>query len=113
MTISASEVVEARRLRSAAKAVFDTQKQMVRSDLDAAGVGKRVVSRIEDDGRRMLDTAHDAAEERPVVAAGALMLTAWALSKPLASLWASIIGYEIVDDDDDYADEAEPRPADA
>ena len=45
------DVLEAKRLRHAARQVFDTQREMVRADLDAAGVGKRVTTKLVTEGK--------------------------------------------------------------
>ncbi|RVQ69207.1 hypothetical protein EKN06_03130 [Croceicoccus ponticola] len=88
-----SDVIEAKRLRRAARTVFDTQRNMVKADLGAASVGKRVVNRIAEDGRMLADEAVDTAgRHKTVLTAGALVLTGWFLRKPIIALVTSIIG---------------------
>jgi len=90
-----TEVIEAKRLRRAARSVFDTQKDLVKADLGAASLGKRVASRIAEDGRSIAEEAADtASKHKPVVAAGALALTGWFLRKPILAFAASIFASE-------------------
>ncbi len=71
-----AEVIEARRLRGTARDVFETQREMVRADLNAAGVGKRIATRLVDDGKVIAEEAADAANtHRTLVTLGALGLT--------------------------------------
>lgn len=104
-----TDVLEAKRLRRAARSVFETQRELVRADLGAASVGKRVAARLAEDGRFMAEEAADAANRhRTVLAAGVLAMTGWFLRKPLAafagSLLASEEGKALVDSG------AEPEP---
>jgi len=110
-----NEVSEAKRLRRAARKVFDTQRELVQSDLAAASMGKRVVSRLVDDGRAIAEEATETAQRhKPIVAAGALALTGWFLRKPLMAFAASRLGPGTAQEsDDDLAGEGEREAADA
>lgn len=100
--MSEEEVIEARRLRKAARKVFDTQKAMIQSDLGSAGVGKRVAGKLAQDGRIIAEEAAELAKNnRPVVAAGAVALTAWLLRKPLMALADRVFGGEEQEDVED------------
>ncbi len=96
------EVLEAKRLRRAARKVFDTQRELISADLGAAGIGKRVMSRIVDDGKFMAETAIDTADRhRAVVGAGVLALTGWFLRKPIMAFATTMLGSEAVEEADD------------
>ncbi|QNE04239.1 hypothetical protein [Croceicoccus marinus] len=109
-----TDVIEARRLRNAARTVFDTQREMVRADLDAAGVGKRIATRLVDDGKVIAEEAADAANtHRTVVTLGALGLTGWFLRGPILAFVDHIVGRDDTGEDDDYDYEpADYEPAD-
>ncbi|GGD66592.1 hypothetical protein [Croceicoccus mobilis] len=93
--MSEEEVLEARRLRKAARNVFETQRDLIKSDLGAAGVGKRVATRLASDGRMLAEEAADAANtHRPIVAAGALAVTAWLLRGPIMAFADRVLGRE-------------------
>ncbi|AKM09790.1 hypothetical protein [Croceicoccus naphthovorans] len=109
-----SEVIEAKRLRRAARDVFDTQKDLVKADLDAASLGKRVATRLVEDGKYMAEEAADAASNHKVIAtAGGLALTGWLLRKPLMAFAASVFGSggDTPDEEAEH-EEAEPEPQD-
>lgn len=79
-----AEFLEAKRLRRAARDVFDTQRDLVKADLGAASLGKRIVSRIAEDGRTIADEAlYQADRHKVAVSAGVLALTGWFLRKPI------------------------------
>lgn len=109
-----TDVIEARRLRNAARTVFDTQREMVRADLDAAGVGKRIATRLVDDGKVIAEEAADAANtHRTVVTLGALGLTGWFLRGPILAFVDHLVGRDDAEEDDDYDYEpADYDPAD-
>lgn len=109
-----TDVIEARRLRNAARTVFDTQREMVRADLDAAGVGKRIATRLVDDGKVIAEEAADAANtHRTVVTLGALGLTGWFLRGPILAFVDHLVGRDDTGEDDDYDYEpADYEPAD-
>lgn len=102
------EVLEAKRLRRAARKVFEAQKDLISADLGAAGIGKRVMTRIVDDGKLMAETAIDAADRhRSLVGAGVLALTGFFLRKPLMAFAATIMGGDQAEDDSAEASEPE------
>ncbi|WP_066556435.1 hypothetical protein [Croceicoccus bisphenolivorans] len=95
-----ADVIEAKRLRRAARTVFETQRDLVKADLGAASLGKRVANRIAEDGRFIADEAADAASRHKVVlSAGALALTGWFLRKPIMAFAASIVGADVADEE--------------
>ena len=95
------DVLEAKRLRHAARQVFDTQREMVRADLDAAGVGKRVTTKLVSESKTIAEEAADvASSHRALVTIGALALTGWFLRGPIGAFAASLFS-----DHDDEADE--------
>lgn len=97
-----TEVIEAKRLRRAARSVFDTQRDLVKADLGAASLGKRVASRIAEDGRFVAEEAVDTANRHKTgLAVGALALTAWFLRKPIMAFLSG------EDDGDDVAESPE------
>lgn len=103
------EVIEAKRLRRAARKVFDTQRELISADLGAAGIGKRVMTRMVDDGKLMAETALDTADRHPaLVGAGALALTGWFLRKPIMAFAATLMGAGGVAQD---MKEPDPEPA--
>lgn len=107
-----SDVIEARRLRGAARTVFDTQREMVRADLNAAGVGKRVATRLIDDGKVIAEEAADAANtHRTLVTLGALGLTGWFLRGPILAFVDNLVGRDDADEDE-YYEQDEYGPAD-
>lgn len=109
--MSEEEVLEARRLRKAARNVFETQRDLIKSDLGAAGVGKRVATRLASDGRMLAEEAADAARSnRPIVAAGTLAVTAWLLRKPIMAFADRLLGHE-QDEDTDQAETTDPVKA--
>jgi len=94
-----AEVIEAKRLRNTARDVFDTQKDLVRADLDAASLGKRVATRISEDGRYLAEEAADAANRnKALTGLGALAVTALIFRKPLMAFAGSIFGAEKLED---------------
>lgn len=108
------EVLEAKRLRRAARKVFDTQRDLIKADLGAAGLGSRVMSRIVDDGKMMAETAVETADRhRAVVGAGALALTGWFLRKPIVAFAASVLGLSEVEEQDDAATRPEKATEEA
>lgn len=108
-----AEFLQAKRLRKEARTVFDTQRELVKADLDAAPVGKRIATRLSDDSRDMAAEAIDlASRHKAIVSAGAVALTAFLLRKPLFALAAAVVGIERAGDDDDAeADEREDEAA--
>lgn len=87
-----AEFLEAKRLRRAARSVFDTQRDLVKADLGAASVGKRIVTRIAEDGRTIADEAiYHADSHKVAVSAGVLALTCWFLRKPIMEFAQSIL----------------------
>lgn len=105
--MSEDDVLEARRLRSAARSVFETQRDMVRADLGAAGVGKRVATRLVADGKMIAEEAADAASShRTLVTMGALGVTAWFLRGPLLAFADSLFGSGNDQEDGHNAEEA-------
>lgn len=87
-----AEFLEAKRLRRAARNVFDTQRDLVKADLGAASLGKRIVSRIADDGRAIADEAVCQADRHKVaVSAGVLALTGWFLRKPIMEFAQTVL----------------------
>lgn len=98
-----TDVIEARRLRGAARNVFVTQREMVRADLNAAGVGKRVATRLVDDGKVIAEEAADAANtHRTLVTLGALGLTGWFLRGPILAFVDNLFGHDQPEEDDHY-----------
>ncbi|MBS7670989.1 hypothetical protein [Croceicoccus gelatinilyticus] len=107
-----AEVIEAKRLRNTARGVFDTQKDLVRADLDAASLGKRVATRISEDGRYLAEEAADAANRnKALTGLGALAVTALLFRKPLMAFAGSIFGSEQAEDESETAPEAEKEGA--
>lgn len=107
-----AEVIEAKRLRKTARDVFDTQKDLVRADLDAASLGKRVATRISEDARYLGEEAADVANRnKALTGIGALAVTALLFRKPLLAFAASIIGTEQAEDAD--GEEREEENGDA
>lgn len=105
-----AEFLQAKRLRKEARAVFDTQRELVKADLDAAPVGKRITTKLSDDGREMAAEAIDlASRHKAVVSAGAVALTAFLLRKPLFALAAAVLGIEQASDEDDADVDADER----
>lgn len=111
--MSEEEVLEAKRLRGAARQVFDTQRDMIKADLGAAGVGKRVATKLAEDGKIIAEEAADAASaHRDLLAIGALGLTAWFLRGPILSFTGRMLGFgnesdEAMAEEDAELDEAE------
>lgn len=106
--MSEREVLEAKRLRHAARQVFDTQRQMIRADLDAAGVGKRVTTKLVSEGKTIAEEAADvASSHRALVTIGALGLTGWFLRGPITAFAASLFGLSAVEDE--YDETVSPR----
>lgn len=106
--MSEEEVLEAKRLRGAARSVFETQREMVRADLGAAGVGKRVATRLVDDGRMIAEEAADAAStHKTLLTLGALGLTGWFLRGPIMAFAGNLLGYGD-EGDDERLDPAAP-----
>lgn len=98
-----TDVIEARRLRGAARNVFETQRELVRADLNAAGVGKRIATRLVDDGKIIAEEAADAANtHRTVVTLGALGLTGWFLRGPILAFVDNLFGHGEAEQEDDY-----------
>lgn len=99
--MSEEEFLEAKRLRRAAHEVFDTQKELVKADFDAASIGQRAVNRLVEDGRYLAEEAGEAANRHKVaLSAGALALTGWFLRKPLIAFATSLLGNS--EDDGEY-----------
>lgn len=87
-----AEFLEAKRLRRAARNVFDTQRDLVKADLGAASLGKRIVSRIAEDGRAIADEAvYQADRHKVAVSAGVLALTGWFLRKPIMEFAQTVL----------------------
>lgn len=100
-----TDVIEAKRLRRAARSVFDTQKKLVQADLGAASLGKRVASRIAEDGRFVAEEAMETANRHKAgVTVGALALTGWFLRKPIMAFVAGLGGS---DEEDQPADDGQ------
>lgn len=98
-----TDVIEARRLRGAARNVFETQREMVRADLNAAGVGKRVATRLVDDGKVIAEEAADAANtHRTIVTLGALGLTGWFLRGPILAFVDHLFGHDEAEEEEHY-----------
>lgn len=97
-----TEFLEAKRLRKEARIVFNTQRDLVKADLDAAPVGKRIATRLSEDSRDMANEVMDLASRHTTLfSAGAVALTAFLLRKPLLAFAASLVGIERAGDDDD------------
>lgn len=106
-----TDVIEARRLRGTARNVFETQRELVRADLNAAGVGKRIATRLVDDGKIIAEEAADAANtHRTVVTLGALGLTGWFLRGPILAFVDNLLGHGEAEQEDDY-ESADYEPA--
>lgn len=106
------DVLEAKRLRHAARQVFDTQREMVRADLDAAGVGKRVTTKLVTEGKTIAEEAADvASSHRALVTIGALGLTGWFLRGPIGAFAASLLGLSGDEDEYDDGDDRYEDPA--
>lgn len=105
-----AEVIEAKEIRRAARSVFDTQRDLVRADLGAASLGKRVANRLVEDGRFMAEEAAGAAERhKALAAAGALTVTGLLLRKPLMAFASSVLGLRLAEDEETEAeDQSEP-----
>lgn len=103
--MSEEEVLEAKRLRGAARSVFETQREMVRADLGAASVGKRVATRLVGDGKVMAEEAADAAStHKTLLTLGALGLTGWFLRGPILAFAGNLLGYGDEDGDEPLVD---------
>lgn len=99
-----AEFLEAKRLRREARIVFDTQKDLVKADLDAAPVGKRIATRLSDDSRDIAAEAIDvASRHKAIVSVGALALTGLLLRKPLMAMAAAVFGVKQASEDEDAA----------
>lgn len=70
--------------RDAAREVFDERLAQLRADLDAKSIGGRIVERIGEDARIVLDEAIDVAENNRGVVIGTIAaLMVWFFRKPI------------------------------
>jgi hypothetical protein len=77
-----------RMARDAARGAFDARFEQVRSDLEARGVGGRIVDKLGEDARDALGQALDVARESKGVVAGTVAaLALWLLRHPIVA-WA-------------------------
>ena len=95
MPDSENAFIEARRVRTAMRRVFEAQRGLIKADLDTAGVGRRVAGRLVEDGRYLAgQAAENAGAHKTVVAAAALGLVGWFLRGPLIAFAASVTAKE-------------------
>ncbi len=88
-----SELSQARAARDAARAAFDARLAQVRADVDARGVGGRIVGKIGADARDTLLEAVDVAREsKGVVAGTAAALALWFLRHPIITWLDGVLG---------------------
>ncbi|MDT0575112.1 hypothetical protein RM533_02800 [Croceicoccus sp. F390] len=100
MPVTEYEVLQAKTTRNAAHEIFRTQKDLVKADLDAAGIGERIKARVTDEGRHIVHEASDTASEHPqVFKIGAIALGALVLHKPVLGALGAILGIGHSDDD--------------
>jgi len=94
-------LAEDKALRDAALALFKADLALVRADLDARGLGKRISDRLGESTMEMLDEATDFAEDnKGKVAAGIAAVILWFARGPILDAVGRLIG--------DDEDEAEP-----
>ncbi len=84
MTNPARRLAEDRATREAALAIFNTNLTQVRNDLEARGIGGRIVDKAGEEVRATLSEALAIADDnKGVVAATLAALTLWLLRNPL------------------------------
>lgn len=109
MTEAERRLVEARRLRNAARGVFDAQRNLVKQDLTASTIGKRIANRLADDGRAIVDAGSEAAKAHPPLVAGVVLaVTGWLLRKPLVALASGLFVSSSEDNESEDNDTPEP-----
>jgi hypothetical protein len=93
-------LAEDKALRDAALALFKADLALVRADLDARGLGKRISDRLGESTMEMLDEATDFAEDnKGKVAAGIAAVILWFARGPILDAVGRLIG-----DDEDGAE---------
>ena len=100
----AERIREFRALRDAAWAVVEADLAMLKNDLAARGIGKRIKDRASEEAHEALDHAVEVASEHKGVVAGTLLaLLAWFLRGPIGSAFEALLGRG--DDGDDAEQE--------
>jgi hypothetical protein len=110
MTETARDVLEHREVRDLARANFDTRLALIKSDLEARGVGGRIAHRFSDKAKLGIAEAKDIAGTNKGVVAGTIAaLAVWFLRSPILAWIEGYLGSdesheEEYDDRDEYAD---------
>lgn len=109
MSTPVQQVTKDRAARDAARKLFDTRLEQVRTDFSARSVGGRVADRLSADARSALDTAVQiASAEKGVVAGTAFVLALWFLRNPIIA-WLA----DLPSTDDSGEDEVENEEQDS
>ncbi len=92
---TARQLLADRASRDAARAVFDSRLEQIRSDLDARGVGGRIADRLGGDARNVMEEAVEIADSHRGIIAGTFAAVAlWIFRDPIMAGIDRLMGGE-------------------
>ena len=108
MSLARKHMMEDRDVRNAARRLFQTDIEFIKTDLAARGVGGRIADRIGDSTMDMVDDGLDyAAENKGLVTTAIAAAILWFARKPLLAGLAGLFAAEELDETEQ--DEPEHR----
>lgn len=103
MKEAAIDVLQHRETRDLARETFDMRLALVKNDLEARGVGSRIVHRFTDKASAGASEAREIAENHKGVVAGTIAaLAVWFLRNPIIAWIEGFLDEGAYHDDEDY-----------
>jgi len=101
MTDTARDLVDARAIRNAARARFESHLAQVRSDLDARGLGGRIADKIGADAAAVIEEGVEIADQHRGIVAGTIAaLALWFLRNPIIAWLDAMLGKDEIEEED-------------